>query len=118
MATPEQLKKALERWRNRSFAEFTCICVALAAEEYPQEMRTALAGVFDVRCLEDQLERIRQAGVIGQQAAQDAKALLQQVHLDIEDVEKQIDALRYVVEQLSKKVHDEATSRLESNVSP
>ncbi len=92
-ATPEELKAALANWRDKEFATLIVVAVQLAVERHPEELRKALAKVFDLSGLEDYSKRIMAVATSAQQYAMQANELCQQVSKEVEELEKRHDAL-------------------------
>ncbi len=55
---PEILRSALAHYRDRQFADMLVIVIGLAAETHPEEMRKALARVFDLSAVEETTRRM------------------------------------------------------------
>lgn len=88
--------------RDRQFAVLLTMVVGLAAEEYPDELRAALAKVFDV----DGLER-RHAELQRKVAVMDQTAILLEERIRRLDDRLQKAEQRYEVADCAKSVNDE-----------
>jgi uncharacterized membrane protein len=95
-------EQALVRLRDEKFADLVCFSIALAAERYPEELRTALEKVFSLEAVREHIRDVSIGVRETLAAATEARALLHQVHLDIEEMEKRMDAIRYALEHLPK----------------
>lgn len=107
MASKEKIEKALSRYRDFRFAELLTIAVALAAEQYPDELRKALAVVFDLSAVEESTKRIMEVLSRAQEAAlkcqYDTQSLLDAVERDFERLEKRMDAFQFEMEKRQVK---------------
>lgn len=107
--SPEQssrteLKQAVSNARDRRFADIIALAVGLAAETHPQEIRKALGSVFSLEAVEETTGRMMLTLAECQRIATEARELCQAVVLDIERLEKRLDAVNYALELAERKL--------------
>lgn len=56
--SPDELVVMLSRFRDHDFARMVVLFVTIAAQQYPEEIRKALAVVFSTETIEDGLKRL------------------------------------------------------------
>jgi hypothetical protein len=100
----DELILATIKARDRQLAEMMCVTIGLAAELYPDILRTALAKVFDLSAVEDMAKRVIAIATDAQQQAIQARELLVQVTADIEEMEKRIDRLMDAMRTVYRKL--------------
>lgn len=91
----------MAHWRDETFALLLLTTVKLAAAQFPEELRKALASVFDLSAVEDMAKRVMIVASSAQAFAQQAQELCLQVHRDLENLEKEIDELRLKLGEVS-----------------
>ncbi len=94
------------RFRNRFFAEMVTELVAIAAETNQEELRSALAKVFDLRSVQKSLATTAEQLFALQRMAQNVRELHTLLRGDLDGIEKQIDALRYELELVSQDIQE------------
>lgn len=90
----DPLKAALAHWRDERFAELIVVAVGLAAKTHPDELRKALASVFDLSQWENEARRL---GVTYQVLLQKQSELAAEQECQSNDLERAaaaIDGLR------------------------
>jgi hypothetical protein len=97
---------ALANRRNRVAAEWFVELVLLAVETHPEEMKRAFHALYDHRLLERLNRKMHAATLLHEEQAREiassVRALAEQVHRDIDGIEKRIDSLLYRLEQTAK----------------
>ena len=95
-------RETLAHWRDSAFADLLVVAIGLAAQQRPEELRTALASVFDLRAVQTMtrrlMEEIKEVRRVGVEAAE----LVKQVALDLDALGEQIDALRFALQDAEK----------------
>lgn len=88
---------ALAGYRDRRFAELLVVAMGLAAETHSEELRAALASVFDLDAVE---ERTRQINAVVQQHAEAAA----KAHYALEDLRAEYAALDRKAADIEERV--------------
>lgn len=89
----------LAGYTSRQLATLLTLTIGLAAQTHPEELRAALAKVFDLKCIDEMTKRTMATASAAQRTALEAVHLLEQVNADLEAVEKRIDGLNYELER-------------------
>lgn len=92
---------ALGRFRDGYFAEMLTVWVGLAVETHPEELRKALAQVFDLRAVRGECHRAAAQAEEARRQVIALRAELHQLHRDKEHLETQLDGLRVRIEELA-----------------
>jgi hypothetical protein len=67
MTDDSELLTKLSRYRDSQFAQWVTIAVALAAQTCPDELRKALASVFDLKGVEKDYDEIMRRTLLARQ---------------------------------------------------
>lgn len=103
-----EMKRALANFRDRQFADLVTLVIGLAARTHPEELRAAIASVFDLKAVEETTQRmmitLSNAQAEVRSIAAEVHSLTDQIHLDVDQLEQRIDALQHDLEQLRRRV--------------
>lgn len=113
--TYEQLLDAGRHWRGENFAALVAGILALAAEEAPDILRTALGKVFDTAGIEDTTKRLMllvnqarddatEAHRKAHEGAAECRRLLEQVHSEIDGLRVRVQKAQAFMDNLAKRV--------------
>lgn len=105
--SPEQeeaaLSAALARWRDGQFSALFVIALQLAAHSHPEELRKALASVYDQKATEKYLRHIDSQSKAAADYANQCCELCQQVSQQVTDLEERLDRVNDYLERLRDK---------------
>ncbi len=109
----DKVRSALERWRGKQFAELGVILFGLMAQYNADELRTALASVFDLRSIQHMTKRVMRDMQAAQRLATEVREIYYAIQKDLERLEDQFDGLRHELERLRQVVKNppERTTR-------
>ena len=93
----EEIRAALTNYRNEQFSTWLTIVLGLAAETHPEELKAALAHVFDLSGVEDYCKRIMLTATRASEMSQQARELAQAINTDLDKIEARIDAMHYAL---------------------
>lgn len=103
----EQLTIALTHATAGTISNMVCLAIGLAAEAHPDEIRKALASVFDLTLLEDAARRamviVTEAQAKAREIEQVVRTLKTQLLDDLANIEKRIEALNVAVDELESR---------------
>lgn len=81
----------LSQWRDQQFSTWLVAAIQIAAMTHPEELRKALASVFDLKLVEDYCKRVMNVACEAQNFADQARELCRQVEKQLEGIEKRLD---------------------------
>ena len=106
----DEMRLALIKARDRSMAEVLTIWIGIASELHPELLRNAIGKVFDIRAVEDDHRRLAQELGVLRSNYEQARILLEDLHIEIERQEKRRDVLIAQLDHLERKVKRKETA--------
>lgn len=104
--TKKEIHDAAALYRDMNFAALFSVWLELAAQTNPEAIRKSLATVFDVSKFEEAAKRalviLTDAQECAHEAASDLRELTNAIGLELDSMEKRMDALRYELERLNE----------------
>lgn len=94
MVPTDELVGILTRHRDHEFARWFLFAFALAAEQYPEEVRKAVGTAFSVKAVETELERMGRLFAVTQAHMNEARAEVQDARDECVELQKQMAVLR------------------------
>ncbi len=102
----EALTRTLANWRDSAFADLIVVAVGLAAQQRPEELRKALAAVFDLKAVEDMNRRVAAATFHAEQQVQEARHLIAELHKEFDRLETRMSGLDNWLEGMARKARE------------
>ena len=107
-ATAQDMEAQLAYWRDSKFAALILVAVSLACRSHPEEMRTALAQVFDLNEANDMAKRAITIATEAQeqafQSVRELEILKAEVYRTLDEMERSTDGLNRRLDRAAKKV--------------
>ncbi len=100
----EELVRATMNARDRQLAEMVVLAIGLAAERHPELIRDALSKVFDLTAVEEHTKRMMALTITANESARESRYLLEQVHKEVDEIERRLDQTQYAIKELHKSL--------------
>lgn len=99
----EEKRIALAHHRDRQMADALVVWIGLAAETHPEILREALSKVFDLAGIKASIQRVADSLRAVHKTANEIRVDAGRLKEDLDQLDRQIDGLRYDTEQLRRR---------------
>lgn len=106
---PDAAERAVRHFRDREFAKLLTAMIGIAAQTDADELRKALASVFDLESVTEVTKRANQRAIVALEKAEGAERMLRSLESAIESAAKRLDGINYEMDRFAARMQKAKT---------